>query len=415
MITSTFLSGCALLSRFQQRETITLKFWGLWESSTTINQVINDYKKIKPNINIIYEKKPKESYRETLQSFISQDKGPDVFVFHNTWTPMLKNELSPAPDNVIKSKEFLDKYYQVNYFDLKNAQNNIIGLPQGIDGLGLYINEVIFKNAGVDTDFPATWQNVSRIATRLTVKDESGNIKTAGIALGQESNVDHFSDILGLMILQNGGDPKSPIDKQSADALDYYLSFTRGQNKVWDETLPSSTVAFAGGNLAMYLAPSWRAIEIKNANPLLKFRVLPVPQLEGGKVSWASYWANGVSQKSKNIKEAWEFVKYLSEEQTLTKLYSEASKSPGRFFGQPFPIVSMGSKLTEDPIVGAYIKDAPYMRSAPMTSYTYDNGLNDQIIKAYQDAIKTTFKGGSATLQIEAKNIDKVLTSFGAK
>lgn len=415
ILASTFLSGCSLLSRFQQGQPITLKVWGLWESSTTINQVISDYKKIKPNINIVYEKRSKELYRETLQSFISQDKGPDIFVFHNTWTPMLKNELSSAPDNIIKSKEFLDKYYQANYFDLKNTQNNIIGLPQGIDGLGLYINEDIFKNAGVDTNSPVTWQNVARIATRLTVKDESGNIKTAGIALGQASNVDHFSDILALMIIQNGGDPKSPIDKQSSDALDYYLSFTKGQNKVWDETLPSSTVAFAGGNLAMYLAPSWRAIEIKNANPLLKFRVLPVPQLEGGKVAWASYWANGVSQKSKNIKEAWEFVKYLSEEQTLTKLYSEASKSPGRFFGQPFPIVSMGTKLTEDPIVGAYIQDAPYMRSAPMASFTYDNGLNDQIIEAYQKVINTSLKGGSATLQTEAKNITETLTRFGAK
>lgn len=415
ILASTFLSGCSLLSRFQQVQTVNLKFWGLWESTTSINQIISDYKKIKPNVNIVYEKRSKEKYRETLQSHISQDKGPDVFIFHNTWTPMLKNELSPAPENIITPKEFVDNYYQVAYFDLKNSQNNILGLPQGIDGLGLYINEDIFKNAGVETNFPVTWQNVARNATRLTVKDDSGNIKTAGIALGTASNVDHFSDILALMILQNGGDPKSPIDKQSSDALNYFLNFSKGQNKVWDETLPSSTIAFAGGNLAMYLAPSWRAIEIKNANPLLKFKVLPVPQLEGGKVAWASYWANGVSLKSQYTKEAWEFVKYLSEEQTLTKLYSEASKSPGRFFGQPFPRVSMGSKIVSDPIVGAYINDAPFMRSAPMASLTFDNGLNDQIIKSYQDIINSSLKGGSSTLQTEAIKIDKVLTSFGAK
>lgn len=418
IIASIFLSGCALLSRFQGNQTITLKFWGLWESSATLNEVINDYKKIKPNINIVYEKRSPQQYRETLQSFISQDKGPDIFVFHNTWTPMLKNELAPAPQNIITPKEVLDQFYQINYFDLKTPQNNIIGLPQGVDGLALYMNEDIFKSAGIDTNFPITWQNVARNATKLTVKNSDGNIKTAGIALGVAANVDHFSDILGLMILQNGGDPKSPLDKQSADALDYYLSFAKDENKVWDEKLPRSTIAFAGGNLAMYIAPSWKAIEIKNANPLLKFKVVSVPQLEGGKVTWASYWANGVSLKSKNTKEAWEFVKYLSEEQTLTKLFSEASKSPGRFFGQPFPRKSMAAKLTGDPIVGAYINDAPYMRSSPMASLTYDNGLNDQIIKAYEEAVTNASKRQGTTkiaLEIAAKSISETLSKFGAK
>lgn len=418
LITSLVLSGCDLLSRFQPGQTITLKFWGLWESSTTLNEVINDYKKIKPNVSIVYEKSSPLQYRERVQSFISQDKGPDIFVFHNTWGPMLKNELAPAPQNIIAPKEVLDKFYQINYFDLKNSQNNIIGLPQGIDGLALYINEDIFKSAGIDTNFPVTWQNVARNATKLTVKNSDGNIKTAGIALGAASNVDHFSDILGLMILQNGGDVKSPVDKQSVDALDYYLSFTRFENKVWDEKLPRSTIAFAGGNLAMYIAPSWRAIEIKNANPLLKFKIVSVPQLEGGKVTWAGYWANGVSAKSKNIKEAWEFVKYLSEEQTLTKLYSEASKSPGRFFGQPFPRTSMASKLKGDPIVGAYINDAPFMRSAPMTSLTYDNGLNDQIVKAYEEAVTNALRGKGtprSTLEIAAKSISETLSKFGTK
>lgn len=417
IVVTLTLSGCQIISNFQKGQEITLKFWGLWESSTTINQIINDYKKIKPNVIIIYEKRSKELYRETLQSFINQDKGPDIFVLHNTWTPMLNNYFSPAPQNIVSSKEVLDKFYPITYFDLKDKQNNIVGLPQGIDGLGLYINEDIFKNAGIDTNFPVTWQNVARNAIKLTVRDASGNIRTAGIALGTASNVDHFSDILALMILQNGGDPKSPIDKQSADALDYYLSFTRGANKVWDSNLPHSTTAFAGGNLAMYIAPSWRAIEIKNANPLLKFKVLPVPQLEGGKVTWASFWANGVSAKSPHTKEAWEFVKYLSEEQTLTKLYSEASKSPGRFFGQPFPKPSMASKLTSDPIVGAYISDATSMRSAPVASQTYDNGLNDEIIKEYEKAINSIINGTNTpdALKTADRGIAATLAKFGAK
>lgn len=328
---------------------------------------------------------------------------------------MLKTELDTVPTNILSASDFKKDYYPTVFFDLRNTDKKFVGVPMEIDGLALYWNEDIFKLAGIAKP-PTTWEELARIAAKLTVRDPLGNIKTAGVALGTASNVDHFSDILGLMILQNGGDHKSPVDKQSADALEYYANFAKGQNRVWDETMPPSTIAFAGGNLAMYFAPSWRAIEIKNANPLIKFKVAPVPQLIGGKAAWASYWALGVSTKSVHKQEAWEFIKYLGQEQTLIKFYSEAAKSPGRFFGEPYPKVSMGSKLASDPIVGAYIADAPFMRSFPMASRTFDNGLNDKIIKAYEDAVNSVARGSPAknALTTAANNITKILIQFGA-
>lgn len=414
LLLTVFLSGCSSLGG-GKNQSITLKYWGIWEPSTTINQIVADYKKIKPNVDIVYEKRSPQQYRESLQSQIQSGKGPDIFIFHNTWTPMFKNDLAPAPSSIFSDKNLSQEYYPVAFFDMRNSEKKVIGIPSGIDGLALFWNEDIFRSAGIANP-PITWQEVSQIAAQLTVKDSSNNIKTGGIALGTASNVDHFSDILGLMIYQNGGDPKSPGDKISADALEYYANFSKGPNKVWDETLPASTVAFTGGNLAMYLAPSWRAIEIKNANPLLNFKVSPIPQLENGQVNWASYWATGVSSKSANAQEAWEFVKYLSEEQTLINLYSEAAKSPGRFFGQPYPRKDMGSKLASDPIVGAFITEAPTMRSFPMASRTFDNGINDQIIKAYEDAINSVSAGNpaSSALQTAAQIISGVLTKYSA-
>lgn len=413
LISAFVLSGCTLkLPNLKKEENITLKYWGLWEAATTINNVISDYKKIKPNVTIVYEKKSPQQYREILQNQITSGKGPDIFRFHNTWTLMLKDQLEPVPPEILSDSDFKKNFYPTVFFDLRNQDKKFVGVPLEIDGLGLYWNEELFRAAGVINP-PLTWQELAQTAAKLTVKDQAGNIKTAGIALGTASNVDHFSDILGLMILQNGGDPKVPNDR-TADALEYYVNFAKGENRVWDETMPSSTVAFTGGNLAMYFGPSWRAIEIKNANPLLNFKIAPVPQLEGGKVAWASYWAEGVSSQSKYKKEAWEFVKYLQEEQTLIKMYSDSVKSPGRFIGEPYSKVSMAAKIKQDPLVGAYISDAPNMRSFSMASRTFDNGLNDQIIKAYEDAVNTTLSGGSAknALQTTAKNVANIFNRF---
>lgn len=328
---------------------------------------------------------------------------------------MLSAELAPVPSGVITGSDFSKSYYPTASTDLKNASKKLVGIPTEIDGLALYYNVDIFNAAGI-ASAPTTWPELAQDAAKVAVKDTAGNLKTAGAALGTASNVDHFSDILGMMILQNRGDPKSPTDKSSSDALDYYVNFAKGPNRVWDGTMPSSTVAFAGGNLAMYFAPSWRAIDIKNANPLLNFKVVPVPQLklDEQNVGWASYWAVGVSAKSPNQAEAWNFVKYLTQEQTLITLFTRAAQSPGRIFGEPYPRVSMAPKLSSDPILGAYIGQAPSMRSFPMASFTWDNGLNDQIIKAYEDAINATVGGtpSSTALQTTAKNVANILSRY---
>ncbi|KKR57228.1 MAG: Extracellular solute-binding protein, family 1 [Candidatus Curtissbacteria bacterium GW2011_GWA1_40_47] len=414
LLFSLVLSGCSLLPGGKEEEVITIRYWGLWEDANAINQVINEYKKIKPNVNIVYEKRSPQQYRESLQSQIGSGEGPDLFRFHNTWVPMLKDILDPVPSDIVSTSDFKKNFYPTVFFDLRNNDKKFVGVPLEIDGLALYWNEDIFKAAGINSP-PSTWSELAQTAIKLTVRDPSGGIRTAGIALGTASNVDHFSDILGLMILQNGGDLKSPTDQASADALEYYANFAKGPNQVWDETMPSSTFAFAGGNLAMYFGPSWRATEIKLFNPLLKFKVAPVPQLEGGNVGWASYWAEGVSAKSTNKREAWEFIKFLQVDENLVKLYSEASRTPGRILGEPYPKVSLASTLESDPIAGAYVKGAAYMRSFPMASRTFDNGLNDQIIKAYEDAINSVADGTSAktALSTTAKNVASILGRFG--
>lgn len=411
---SLILSACSLLPGSKGDEPITLEYWDLWSSQSAIDSVINEYKKVKPNVNISYKKRTPQQYRETLESQIQSGQGPDIFTFHNTWTPMLKEELDTVPADTVSQSEFKNSYYPVVFSDLR-VDGKFVGVPFEYDGLALYYNEDIFKAAGI-TKPPSSWTEFAQIAAKLTVKDTAGNIRTAGAALGTASNVDHFSDILGMMILQNGGDPKSPIGKQSQDALEYFTSFADGQNQVWDESMPKSTVAFAGSNLAMYFGPSWRAIEFKNANPLLKFKTATLPQLEGSRITWATYWAEGVSAKSAHKKEAWEFIKYLQSDEALIRFYSESAKSPGRFFGEPYPKVTLASKLSSDPIVGAFIADAPYARSFPMASRTFDNGINDQIIKAYEDAVNAVLEGDDAkdALETTAKNVKVILDKYNA-
>ncbi|PWU23466.1 hypothetical protein C5B42_02835 [Candidatus Cerribacteria bacterium 'Amazon FNV 2010 28 9'] len=369
----------------------TLTWWGLWEPSDVLQSVITQFEQQNPGVTIQYAQQSPKDYRERLQSAFARGQGPDIFRFHNTWVPMLAEAgvYSALPSSVMTTAEFNQTFYPVMQKDMKTSAG-YVGIPLMYDGLGLYINKKALADAGQSV--PTTWEDLSTLAKSLTIRDSSGKIARAGIALGSSNNVDHFSDILALLILQNGGSPGNPSVTDSngnnlvGDALTFYTQFEK-VDKVWDETLPNSTYAFATEKAAMMLAPSWRSFEVKQINPNIDFEVVPVPQLPGTPVTWASYWAEGVSKTAKDQVTAWKFLKYLSSAAVLQKLYT--SESNTRLFGEVYPRVDMASQLSTDPYAGAFAKEAPNAASWYMASNTFDNGINDEIIKYYQDAVNS--------------------------
>lgn len=389
---------------------VTLTYWGLWEPESIMAPIIADYEKTHPKIKISYQRQSPKQYRERLASSLARGEGPDIFRFHNTWLPMFNRDLAPVPQKIVNDLQFSQNFYPVVEADLKRG-GEYFGVPLEIDTLGLFVNKEIFRAAGLG--YPVTWEELRSSAIKLTVKDQSGKIMTSGVALGTTLNVEHWSDILGLMMLQNGVDLTNPTGNLAEDALNYFSFFTKPPENTWDQTLDNSILAFAKGQVAMIFAPSWQAFEIKNINPNLSFKIVPVPQLPGTDISWATYWVEGVWQKSKYREEAFEFLKYLAGRDVMARLYSEEAKM--RLFGEPYSRVDLGQTLAADPYVGAIISQAPNARSFYMCSRTFDNGINDKIIKYFEDAVNSLEKGVSpaAALETAAQGVNQILSTYG--
>ncbi|MFC1789873.1 extracellular solute-binding protein [Patescibacteria group bacterium] len=386
----------------------TLTYWGLWEDETIFQEVLADWEKENPRVKINYVRQAKEEYRERLQSALVREEGPDLFRIHNTWVPMFKNDLAPMPDSVMTLAEFETTFFPVVSQNLKIG-TKIYGVPLGIDTLALFYNEDLFHAARKNP--PVTWDELRRIANELTVS-KNGEIQIAGVAMGGAGNIDHWSDILGLMMLQNGVDLAKPKGKLAEDALVFYNYLLR-RDQVWDQNFPNSTLAFASGKVAMYFGFSWDVFEIKRANKDLKFKIVEVPQLpEREPVAWASYWVEGVSLKSEFSEEGWQFLKYLSSEKVLRKLYQSQSKF--RLFGAPYPRMDLASEVKDDPWVGPFIKQAEYARSWYLASRTFDNGINTAIIKYFEDALNQVGQGKnpSDVLQTTSKGVTQVLSRY---
>jgi multiple sugar transport system substrate-binding protein len=398
-----------VLPRLAKPTEITLTYWGLWEPDTVMKGVVADWEREHPDIKINYLRNAKQDYRERLQSALARGEGPDIFRFHSTWVPMLKNELDPVPPSVMDAATFESAFYPVIKSDLRSG-TDYLGLPLEIDTLALFYNEEIFQSAGKTP--PTTWDDLRTLASALTVRDEQGKIKTAGAALGTTTNVDHWSDILALMMIQNGANLASPTDNLAKDALTYYTLFTL-TDRIWDATLPSSTLAFATGKLAMYFGFSWDVFEIKNINPDLVFKVVPVPQLSGTNVNWASYWVEGVSKKSEKKEAAWEFMKYLSSREVMQKLYQ--AESQVRLFGEPYSRVEMADLVKADPMVAPFLQQASSAQSWYLASRTYDNGINDRMVKYFEDAVNSVNDGEDPekALTTAASGIAQLLSQYG--
>ncbi|MBI4059066.1 extracellular solute-binding protein [Candidatus Microgenomates bacterium] len=397
---------------------VNLTWWGLWEDDSLVTPLIEEYQKAHPNIKISYIKQSQQDYRERLTSALARGEGPDIFRFHNSWVPMMASELAVVPPGVMSLSDFQNRFYPVAVADL-TRNNQILGIPLMIDGLGLYINTDIFQQAGLTP--PITWDELRSEALALTIRDEQQNITRAGVALGNAANVDHWQDILSLMMLQNGADMASPISKNAEDSLTFYTIFAT-TDKVWDETLPPSTVTFASGKVAMYFGPSWEAFNIKAQNPNLHFQIVPVPQVakatpDQKDLTWASYWVEGVWARSKNVSESYKFLKFLSDKEFLEKLYSLQAKM--RLFGEPYPRPDMADLLSSDPTVGAFIKEAPFAKSWYLASRTNDGptGINSRISKYFEDAINKVLQGGDVkeAMQTVAQGVSQVLSSYGTR
>lgn len=393
-------------------------WWGIMEEDSVVKPLIEEYQEKNPNIKIIYQRQSTQDYRVRLTNSLAGGKGPDVFEFHNSWVPMFSNELSVIPDSTMSQSEYSQTFYSIVVSDLL-TDKGLVGIPLFYDAITLFINEDIF--ASVARTPPKTWNELTDLVSPetgvLTLTDGKGVIIQSGVALGTTSNIDFWQDILALMMVQNGADLKKPVGEQAFDALRYYRFFSKLGSKVWDESLPDSTIAFGQGKLAMYFGPSRMAYEVAKINSNLRFKTIPLPQLAKNfptdpDVTYATYWVQGVWDKSANKDEAWKFLKYLSERASLERLNRE--RKTVKNFEWASPRMDMARIYIQDPILSSVVALAQNARSWYMADQTYDGetGINSRLAELYEKAVNVKNRPEDELEKI-APEIARVLSQYG--
>jgi multiple sugar transport system substrate-binding protein len=349
VIALIFLAGCGLKPSSEKRYPIKLEIWGLFDDSDTFLGAFEAYKKSNPNVlSISYKKLSPETYKKELVEALASGQGPDIFLIQNTWLPSFMDKITPVTPDILTEQKFRSDFVDVAAADFIE-QSKIYAVPLSVDTLGLYYNRDLFNQAGI-TSPPATWDDFAEDVKKLTKLDGMGRIQQAGAAIGTAYNINRSTDILTLLMLQNGtqmtDEKKSRalfdqgVGKRDSngkaiipgwETLNFYTQFAKaGTYYTWNKEMHYSTDAFTENNLAMMINYSWQIPTIRSKSPKLNFAVASIPQLNPSTpINFPNYWGFAVaknkteatitsgSQKiqipdSVRVAEAWNLLKFLS-------------------------------------------------------------------------------------------------------
>lgn len=384
-----------------------LIYWGLWEPSSVIQPLIDEYESIHKGITILYSQQTYTNYESRLytrlqQSSTSTEPAPDIFRIHNTWIPKYYKYLYPLPASTMTADTYADTFYPTAVSDFTAKDGNIYAMPLEIDGLVVYYNKQLLAKAGI-TEVPSDWDSFIELAQKLTTKTSAGKITQSGLAIGTSSNVTHSADILSFLMLQQGisiiDDSRTTVTLNTTkvkSVVDTYTSFAIGDDAIWDSSLGSDLNMFYQGKLAMMIAPSWTAFDILQSASTIEFGMAKLPQLAANDtpIYYATYWGEAVSENCSNPKAAWDFINFLAQKEQQKAFFSNAAKI--RAFGEPYSLVELNSDLASNKYLAAIGESAAQMKSWSMGDESFVKAtLNEMITSIVEDdedsqtAIKT--------------------------
>ena len=324
---------------------VALEIWGAFDEKEALQELIGDYQKANKHVSINYEKKSFTEYEKELINAFAADKGPDIWLIHNAWLPKHKDKVRELPVEFLPFKTFKEIFVDVVEEDL-SEDNKIYALPLYVDTLALFYNRDFFNTAGIVSP-PETWEELIDDLDELIKRNQWGGIERAGVALGTAENINRSTDILALLMLQNGTEMIRENKKSATfdeaiylegqryypgqDALRFYTDFSNPSKKnyTWNRQMPYSLDAFAEGKVAIVFGYSHHIPSIKAKAPYLNFSIAPMPQIKDRQfdINYANYWAFTVSKKSRVADEAWRFILYLTGKRAAKK-YLEKNQRP---------------------------------------------------------------------------------------
>jgi multiple sugar transport system substrate-binding protein len=301
-------------------EPTEVTFFSWVGNQPNMKKLARQFEEEHPNITIKFENVPAEQASQVLTTRIAGNNPPDVaYVNASDTADYAARGALVNLENYIGRSEVVDPDDYVEGFkSFVTYEDDMWGLPMDGESTGLFYRTDLFEAAGIDGP-PETWEEFEETAAALT--DESAN------QYGYELFATEAAYYWYPWLYQAGGDLLSEdgseviFDSEEAkEAAEYYVGLTEyAPADYLNSNSYDGRVAFAEGQVAMYMAGAWFAGVLSDEFPQIdgKWATAPLPEGEAGCKTTIAGDALILLDGSDASDAAWLWMEYLSQPEVL--------------------------------------------------------------------------------------------------
>ncbi len=365
---------------------------------------------------VTYVGKNEDTYLTELTNALAAGNGPDLFIMREDDVISEGVKVYPVPYEQLSRESFRNTW--VEAADPFLGPDGVVGIPFAVDPLVLYWNRDMLATGGVSQP-PTYWDELPPLVRAVTKRDDGGSIQKSAIAFGEYANVNHAKTILGMLILQAGGrvtvrDGSGQLTpalatrvgetgRPAESALTFFTQFSNPSSPdyTWNRSRPEARIAFAQGDLALYIGPASEEAFIRRLNPNLNFAIAPsVPQ-----VRTSSLPMNGGHAYAFTIPKA-----SANPQGALTVAYLLGSDSASRLLGAAYGFSSARRTALAEPAEG----NEETFRKMALLVRTWEDPNSRETDRVFRDMIESVTSGAARAIEAvqRAEQAMRELTSI---
>lgn len=335
-------------------EPTTVTFFSWIGNQPGMKKMAAEFHAEHPNITIKFENVPAEQAAQVLTTRIAGNNAPDVAFINASDTADYATRSA-----VVDLTDYISRSDVVNPDDYTDAFKTFVtydgkmwGLPIDGETTGLFYRTDLFEQAGIDSP-PATWDEFEADAAALT--DESKG--QYGFEMFAPESAYYFYPWLyqaGGDLLSEDGDILFTSD-EAKQAADFYIGLTKYappdylNSNSWD-----GRVAFAEGQVGMYMAGAWFAGTLSDEFPDIdgKWATAALPSGPAGCKTTIAGDSLVMLSQTKASDAAWLWMEFLSKPENIARA---TYKTEGTLLPPLTSMLESDEIVQEKPILKGFI------------------------------------------------------------
>ncbi len=335
-------------------EPVTISFASWVGEQQGMKRLYDRFREEHPNITVEFQNVPAEEAEKKLTTQIAGGNPPDAaYVDAGTVAAFASRGALTNLDGYIERSEVVDADDYVPAFKaFTEVEGGMHGLPFDGESTGLFYRTDRFAEVGI-SEPPTTWAEFEEAAQKLT---DPAAKKYGFQVFAPEAEYYWYP-----WLWQNGGSLLSEDEAtleftapEAKEAAEFYVGLTKYSPPDYlNSNSYDGRVAFANGQVGMYMAGAWFAGVLSDEFPDIegKWAAAPLPEGSAGCATTIAGDALVIFGQSEEQDAAWKWIEFLSEPENMAEW---TYKSEGTLLPPRTSLLDSPDLAEEKPVLATF-------------------------------------------------------------